>query len=256
MAHGDDEQLAKLYDRLGLAYEDLTWYSKAETAIRREVALLQRGPQGELADALSHLSVLHALMGQERQAEKDQSRALEVREAEGDPIGIARTRIDAATLYYRNKHYAKALDYAQRAMAVVGNNPNVAADARIAAQQALGFSLCAVGRCNEAVPLLKNALELARTNYGPQSLSVGLATFALGYGAWRSGDVDDATRWMGEGIARMKVDLGWGHVLYVNSLHQYEQFLRQTRQNEAAVKVEREMNTLGGTVDVRALALR
>jgi tetratricopeptide (TPR) repeat protein len=232
------------------------WYPKAETAIRREVALLQRGPQGELADALSHLSVLHALMGQERQAEKDQSRALEVREAEGDPIGIARTRIDAATLYYRNKHYAKALDYAQRAMAVVGNNPNVAADARIAAQQSLGFSLCAVGRCNEAVPLLKNALELARTNYGPQSLSVGLATFALGYGAWRSGDVDDATRWMGEGIARMKVDLGWGHVLYMNSLHQYEQFLRQTRQNEAAVKVKREMNTLSGTVDVRALALR
>jgi tetratricopeptide (TPR) repeat protein len=256
MAHGDDEQLAKLYDDLGGAYEDLTWYPKAEAALRREVALLEKGPRGELADALSHLSVLHALMGQERQAEKDQSRALDVREADGDPIGMARTCIDAATLYYRDKHYAKALDYAQRAMAVLGNDPKVEADARIAVHQALGFALCGVGRCNEAVPILKEALELARTNYGPQSLSVGLATFSLGYGAWRSGDVDGATRWMGEGIARMKVDLGWGHVLYVNSLRQYEQFLRQTRQNEAAVKVEREMNTLAGTVDVRALALR
>jgi putative component of toxin-antitoxin plasmid stabilization module len=61
---------------------------------------------------------------------------------------------------------------------------------------------------------------------------------------------------MGEGIARMKIDLGWGHVLYVNSLNQYGQFLRETRQNEAAVKVQREVNTLTGTVDVRALAMR
>lgn len=256
MAHGDNEQLAKLYDDLGVTYEDLAWYPKAEAALRTEVALRQKGPQGELADALTHLSVLHVLMGQEHQAEKDQSRALEVREAEGDPIGIALTCTDASSLFYRDKHYAKALDYAQRAMPVLEKNPNVSADARIAVHQALAFSLCALGRCNEAIPLLKDALEIAKMKYGPQSLDAGIATFALGYGAWRSGDVAGASQWMGEGIARMKIDLGWGHVLYVNSLNQYGQFLRETRQNEAAVKVQREVSTLTGTVDVRALAVR
>jgi tetratricopeptide (TPR) repeat protein len=254
--HGDDKQLAKLYDNLGVTYEDLAWYPKAEAALRKEVALLQKGPQGELAEALNHLSVLHVLMGQEHQAEKDESRALEVREAEGDPIGMAQTYTDASGLYYRDKHYAKALDYAQRAMAVLGNNPNASPDSRIAVHQALAFSLCALGRCEEGIPLLKDALEIAETDYGPESLRAGLATFALGYGAWRNGDVAGANRWMGEGIARMKPDLGWGHVLYVHSLQEYEQFLRQTRQNEAAVKVQLEMNTLNKTVDVRAMTLR
>jgi hypothetical protein len=66
--------------------------------------------------------------------------------------------------------------------------------------------------------------------------------------------MQDAAKWMGQGIERMKVDLGWGDVLYVNALHDYEQFLVQNRQPDQAKVVDHELRALATTVDARSLA--
>ena len=64
----------------------------------------------------------------------------------------------------------------------------------------------------------------------------------------------DAAEWMAQGIARMKVDLGWGHVIYLNAVRLYAQFLRQSGQTEQAEAAEREIKMVNAVVDARSLA--
>jgi len=116
--------------------------------------------------------------------------------------------------------------------------------------------LCGNGRSREAIPILKDALELARANFGPDSLSVGMATYVLGFASWHCGDTVHAAVWLKAGIEGMKNDLGWGHQLYIDALGQYSLFLHQNRQREQAAAVDREMQMLTATVDVHTLVNR
>ena len=68
--------------------------------------------------------------------------------------------------------------------------------------------------------------------------------------------MDDAAEWMGRGINRMKVDMGWGHPLYVNSVNQYALFLRKQGQMEAADSAQREVRQAQSVVDVRSFTGR
>ena len=254
LAHESNSEIARLYDLLGEVYQNLGWYPKAEADMRKTISLLKDGPQAQLAETLGHLAVLHIAMGEDRLAEKDHLRALQIRETVGDPIGLALTWNDLADLYCHDRRYSKALDYAQRAMAVVAGNPQLNTDIQVGIRQTLGFALCADGRCREAIPILKDALEFARAGFGPDSLSVGMAKYVLGLASWHSGDMTDAARWLKAGTERMKVDLGWGHKLYIDALEQYSLFLRENRQREQAAAVDRERQMLTTAVDVHALA--
>jgi hypothetical protein len=51
----------------------------------------------------------------------------------------------------------------------------------------------------------------------------------------------------------MKIDLGWGHVLYVNAISQYAKFLRQRGQVEEAASAERELRQMLSVVDARTM---
>ena len=61
---------------------------------------------------------------------------------------------------------------------------------------------------------------------------------------------------MARGTARMKVDLGWGHAVYINVMSDYAQFLRERGQLEAAAVAQREVRQAQSVVDVRSLAGR
>jgi hypothetical protein len=104
--------------------------------------------------------------------------------------------------------------------------------------------------------MLKDAVELEKSSYGENSLLTGTGWFLLGYAYWQNGDMADAAEWMGRGTARMKIDLGWGHVLYVNAISQYVKFLRQRGQVEEAVSEERELGQVLSVVDARTLTVR
>jgi tetratricopeptide (TPR) repeat protein len=231
-------------------------YLKAEDAMLRAIALLKTGPQDQLAEEIGHLAVLHIAMGELRKAEKNQMEALAIRESVGDPVGIALTWSDLADLYIKQRQYKKALDYAQRAMDVLAGRPDVRASDRIAVRQTLAFALCGAGNCEKAIPLLKDAIDLSKSSFGVDSLPVGINEYLLGYAYWQSGNMHDAGEWMGRGIARMKVDLGWGHSIYINALRQYAKFLRKAGQAEAAASAEREINQAEALVDARTFTAR
>jgi tetratricopeptide (TPR) repeat protein len=252
--HADTASMVKIYSGLETLYEYAAMYPKAEEAARREVARLRSGPQDQLADALGHLATLHVAMGDPRSAEKEQLEALRVRESVGDPVGTALTWNDLADFYIHQRQFKKALDYAQKAMDVLGDNPKVDADGRMAARQTLAYALCGNRQCARAVLLMKEAVQMSKDTYGADSLEVGMAYFVLGYLSWQSGDVVNAAEWMRRGTDRMRVDLGWGHTLYVNAMAEYARFLRERGQMEAAATAEREVRKAQSVVDVRSFA--
>jgi tetratricopeptide (TPR) repeat protein len=255
-AHATDADKIRIYRNLGTAYLETAMYLKSEDAMRRAIALLRNGSQPDLADEIGELAVLHVAMGNVKQAERDELEALRIRDGVGDPIGIALTWNDLADLYVKERQFPKALDYAQRAMDVLANNPEVQATDRIAVRETLAFALCGTHQCAQAIPLLKDSIALAKTSLGSDSLSVGLASYLLGYACWQNGQMEEAALWMQRGTARMKADWGWGHTLYVNAMQQYAKFLRQRGQMESASVAEREVRQMPAVVDARSFAGR
>lgn len=252
-AHTGTESMVRIYSNLAALYEDACMYSRSEEVMHREIAMLRSGPQDELADAIGHLAVLHIAMGEMRQAEKDDFEALRISESMGNPVGVALTWTDLADVDIKQRHYKQALDYAQRAMAVLAENPKVDVADRIVVRQTLAYALCGLKECGQAIPILKDAIEMEKSSYGADSLMVGTGYYLLGYTYWQNGDMEDAAELMARGTARMKVDLGWGHTIYLNAMTQYARFLRQRGQKEAAASAEREVKMANAVVDARSL---
>jgi tetratricopeptide (TPR) repeat protein len=236
-AHPGMESMVRIYSNLAALYEDACMYSRSEEVMHREIAMLRSGPQDELADAIGHLAVLHIAMGEMRQAEKDDFEALRIRESMGDPVGVALTWTGLADVDIKQRHYKQALDYAQRVMAVLAENPKV----------------CGLKECGQAIPILKDAIEMEKSSYGADSLMVGTGYLSSRIHILANGDMEDAAELMARGTARMKVDLGWGHTIYLNAMTQYARFLRQRGQKEAAATAEREIKMANAVVDARSL---
>jgi tetratricopeptide (TPR) repeat protein len=252
----DDASLAQVYASLGNCYLDVAMYLKAEGAMHHAIALMRHGPQPALADEIGQLAVLHLVMGDLKHAEKGQMEALAIREQIGDPVSLALTWKDLASLYIWQRQFSKALDYARRAMPVLASNPAVQAGDRIAIRQTLASALCDMRQCDRAIPLLQQALSLASDNFGADSLAVGVDTYLLGYTYWQNGQMDEAADYMQRGVERMKQDWDWGYTLYINAVAQYAKFLRKRGQAESAALEERELRHMTETVDARSFAGR
>lgn len=254
--HVATESLVKIYSNLGILYREAGMYLKAEDALRHAVALLRSGQPNQLADALSHLAVLHIVMNNTRQAEMEQVEALKIRETMGDPVAVAESQNDLADVYIREGHHKQALSLAQRAAAVIADDQTVAADSRIAVRETLASALCGIHQCDKAMPLLRDAFDLAMQNFGPNSLSVGVATYLLGNAEWQNGDLPMAEEMMKRGIDCLRNDLGSSHAAYLNALAEYAKLLRQRGELEAASAAQREVRRSADVVDVRSFTAR
>jgi tetratricopeptide (TPR) repeat protein len=252
--HLTHASMVKIYSNLTALYEDAGMYPQSEGVMRRWILLLRAGPQDELAEAISHLAALHVVMKDLRQAEKEQMQALRIRENIGDPVGIALSQSDLADLYIKQRHFRQALDDAQKAMAVLAEDAKVDVANRIAVRETLAFALCGLKQCAAAIPVLKDAIELANISYGEDSLSVGVGTYILGYTAWQQGDMAHAGAWMERGTSKMKANFASGQAIYIKAMAQYAHFLRQRGQLEMAAAAEREMRQANAVVDARTLS--
>jgi tetratricopeptide (TPR) repeat protein len=253
--HGqaDRNRRIAIYVHLGNLYANAGMYLKAEGAMHRAIPLLKNGPQDELALELGQLGVLHVQMKNIDQAHRDEMQALRVREAIGDPIGIALTWNDIAGLYDEEHKFRKALDYGQKAYAALANRTELEPDDRIAVRQTLGYALTATRNCDVGIPILKDALELSISSFGPENSKLGYAEYVLGFGYWHCGEWGRAADWLERGTTRMKADFGWNRSLYLNAMRQYARFLRESGQLEAAVNAEAVVNQADAVVDARTL---
>jgi tetratricopeptide (TPR) repeat protein len=253
-ADGDRKGLMIAYSNLGILYSEAGMPFKAEEAMKRTIALLGDGPKVQLADEMAQLAVVHVAMNKVKQAEKDVSGALQLREKVGEPVGIALAESALAGFYEEEGKYAKALDLSEKAYAALANHGEMETHDRIEIRHTLGFALTATGNCTRGIGILQDARTIARDSPELSLPTLGFAEYVLGVGYWRCGDRINASRWLDRGTTDMKADFGWDRALYLSAMQQYARFLRKDGQLEAAVSAEAIVNQAKSVVDANTLA--
>lgn len=253
-AHAPDAAVAELYHALANAEHEVGNLPSAEWAMERAAKLQAHGPQEALAEVLSELAALHVQSGKIRIAEKELNRVLKIRENAGDRLAVALAWNDLAELNLSRGQFEDSLRYAQKASAVLGDNAGVSLRDRIAVRQTLGNALCGTGRYTEGIAVLAQASHLAETQVGGQSVDAGVAKFLLGSAYWRAGHMDEASRWMADGIAILKNSDAWGRAPYLHAMTEYVQFLRSRGDTDEALAAERDIRAANSVVSVAALA--
>jgi tetratricopeptide (TPR) repeat protein len=250
--------MGKIFGQLGLLYQDVGQWARAEAALERAVLLLRRNETSkkELVTAIGDLGNLHVVMGKLRDSEKEDQEALRLAEELEDKLVIAQSWDKLAALALAQHKYERARDFAQKAVAeFVVNERSEPFDA-ISARYTLALADCHLGDYGHAIPLLTDAVDEAKTKIQARDLPAGFGEFLLGYALWKSGDMAGARADLEEGIAVVKEQLGWGHPVYLRMLGHYAQYLRETRRAEAANGVMREIRRAEAVVDVRSLETR
>lgn len=253
--HATDVELARLYWRLGISYENAVELGPSEAALSRSVSLFRgvAGSDVELAKALESIGILHVAQGKMRKAEKEEREALALREKLGDRLQMAKSWNTLAGLLLAEHKFDKARDFAQKAASEFMTNDRADPSDRASSRYALAMSLCWLKDCPSAVPLLKGAVSDAKATMAADDWPVGFGEFLLGFAYWKAGDMQNADQQMKAGVADMNEELGWGHPSYVGALRLYDKYLRETRNVEAANDVERRIRQTEAVVDVYAL---
>lgn len=255
-AHQAAATIARLFAHLESLYADAGLYLKAEGAAQRAISYLKDGSQNDLAEELTQSAILHVLMKNTKQAERDEMQALRVRKAIGDPVGIALAWNDLAGLYDEEWKFPKALGYGQQAYAVLADRQDVSRVNRVAVRQAFGYSLTETRQCARGIPMMQESVTMLENSVGGKGLGVGYAQYLLGVGYWNCGDRDHAAEWLQRGTTRMRADYGWRQTIYVNAMRRYADFLRSTGQMEAAATAEAAVNQADAVVDAQSMTGR
>jgi len=200
-AHESNVVLSKAYVQLGLWCQNAAQWNRSEAALDHAVSLLRHTPEpgADLAAAISQLASLHVMMGKYRECERGDQEALRLRQDLGDPLLIARSRDDLAILYLAKQKYEKARDLARQAEAEFVKNGRADVLDRITARFTLAEALCYLKDCPSGIPLLKAALDEAKTALHPDDFAVGFSNFLLGYAYWKSGNMSGAEEYMERG---------------------------------------------------------
>ena len=253
-----DDTVAKIYAGLASFYEDAGMYAQSVRALDHAVSLLRRNAElnGELATNINHLGMLHAEMGRMREAEREEMEALRLRENVGNPLENARSWNALSGLYFKERKYTSSRDLAQRAMDEFSKDKEADVMDRISSRMNLSLALCYMKECSSAVPVLKDAVAIAKVAFKANDFPIGESEFLLGFAYWKSGDVAGANEYMEAGTSLMKVQLGWGHPAYLNALGHYARFLRENHRVEDAEAVERQIRRAEAVVDVHSIQTR
>jgi len=253
-SHQPDDVRVRLYASLATLYENVARYAQAEDAWKRAIALVPTGAQDELAEELRGLALLQIAKGDMRSAKENELSALKIRTKQGETVEVAKLWGDLADWYIAEKQFATAVDYARKALNVLQDDPKVAMQDRIEIRERAANALCGNKQSREAIPLLLQAHEIAKGFYGPGSAQAGATEYLLGHAYWQSRDMDAAAEWLERGVEKIKLDLGWGHPIYVNALTEYARFLRERGNEDAASAIEHELRKESQVVDVGSLA--
>jgi tetratricopeptide (TPR) repeat protein len=246
-AHGHSSWESWL--KLAMLYQDAAQYEDAERAYGESIRLLKADDPIRLAYALDGMGTLYVEMGAYSKAEPLEQKALAIREERKDSVGIGRSRMHLAVLSLGTHELTEAASEAEQAVNLLvpegvgieagsGGTP----EEKMTALIDLSLVRCAQGKCAEALPHLRRALNFARSNYTTKSIPVGFLNFLIGYASWKSGDSRRAGKLMKTGLSEMDAEIGWGHPTYVSALMQYETFLLEKGRNVEASRIRAEIS--------------
>jgi tetratricopeptide (TPR) repeat protein len=183
-------------------------------------------------------------MGNVKEAEREESNALKIREQTGLSSDLSRSWYHLAVLYLREHRSQKAKEFAERAVDALLANSSAAPEDRIGSLFVLGAILCQSHAYPQAIAKIQSALEIANATYGSEKFPTGLGAFLLGYVDWKNGDSASADKLMRRGTEILSKELGWEHPAYLCVMAQYARFLRAERRHDLARAVEQQVKSM------------
>ena len=233
-------QAGRIWSQLGTLYQDAGLYSKSEDAFEHAMRLLTAPPvdRQALASNIDNLGTLYVEMGNVKEGEQAELKALKMREETGLKPELARSWFHLATTYTREHERRKARAYAQLAADAFLSDPTATPEDKVGSLFVLAFSLCQFHQYPEAIAKLQNAMQLIRVTYQPDQLPNGIGEFLLGYADAKNGDLVAAGDWMRQGTEIIANQLGERHPACFSVMVEYERFLRRTHQSEEAHVIE------------------
>jgi tetratricopeptide (TPR) repeat protein len=236
-------QAGQIWSRLGMLYQDAGRYGQSERAYEHAMRSLTIAPvsRPDLATAIDSLGTLSMEMGNVKEAEREESKALRIREESNLGSDLPKSWYHLATLYLREHRSAAAKEYAERATNAFFADMKSTPEDKIGSLLVLGSSLCQAREYPEAITKLHSAFQMANQIYGPDTFPTGFSGFLLGFCYWKSGDLSSAEGLMQGGIKIMGRDLGWEHPTYLTVMTQYARFLHDEHRKDEARSVEEQV---------------
>lgn len=247
--------------KLAVLLQDSGKYRESEDAYRRTIELLRAPDPLTVADVFDHMGTMYVQSGQFSKADPVERHALAIREHEQDKLGSGVSHMHVAMLLLGEKELPAAEAEAQTAVALLVPEYSHSADVSSATPEEKMTALIdlaevqnASGENDNAIPLLRFALQIAHKNYADDSLPVGTIDFLLGQAYWKSGDFKEASVLMSHGVHTLSTEIGWGHPMYLTTLRNYEAFLVATNQRSEAKQVAKEIERLDSSTGTFAVA--
>ncbi|MGF1532667.1 MAG: tetratricopeptide repeat protein [Bernardetiaceae bacterium] len=162
---GQAKLMISLYTALAYIYSELGNYSKALDYTLQALRLMDDLPdksEVNTAQIFEGLSFIYEQLGNLSEARAYAVAALSADSARGDTVGYALGINNLGEIYKLEKNYDKALELYQQALQIVENHQEKTALVRYM-YSGIGEVLTLQGKADQAIPYLRDALELNNT---------------------------------------------------------------------------------------------
>ncbi len=173
---GDTLQQAITLSNLSLVYQQLGYWSKAETAISQSLNLLEKNNSSDavqiIAQTLNRQANLQFAQGSVKQALSTWEQAENTYQNLGDTIGQIQSRINQAQALQSLGFYRRALNLLKEVQENLGQQPDSITKAT--SWRFLGNVLRSLGDFKQSDAALQNSLTVARNLQSSQHISAAL----------------------------------------------------------------------------------
>ena len=242
---------------LGIVFQSLGAYEKAETLYRKSLEIVKRlEDEKGIARSLHHLGMIHQLQGEYEEAEKLYRKSLEIVKRLEDEKGIARSLHQLGIIYEEYEEYEKAETLYKESLEIVKrleDNQGIAASLH-----QLGWIHQMRGEHEKAETLYRKSLEIAQNLKDRQGIAASLHHLGIIHEEWGAFEkaetlyresLEIAQRLRDkEGIARSLHQLGVIHQLrgeYEEAEKLYKESLKIKRILKDKEGIARSLHQLG-----------
>ena len=250
--HLSDEQQGALWARLGLEYHNATDFLKAEDAYNKSLHLLRAAPsaKAEYAATLDDLASLYLIYGRLDDAESVRKQALAVRQKLGNPAEIGYSQVHLADIALGRHQFKKAEQLAQRGLQGMESSSKPSQVGMLSAFITLTYARCSRGKSGEGLMSAEQAVALANTNFGPESLAAGAALGALGFAEWKTGATQDSEKAMLQSIQILRTSMAPADPRLAAAMLQYRAYLVAAKRRVEAQEIQDQVERMKGQAGV------
>jgi tetratricopeptide (TPR) repeat protein len=239
---------ARALDLEGMCYQQLDQPQKAVHLLEAAQALL--GPQDgkEMGAALDNMGLVYNGIGNFEVAAHLYGRAFRVYEGMGYHGGMARVANNQAGLALNQRKNRQASKYLDRADRETKLATDLDKDDLAATLSMRGWLALNEGDVTAGVELYRRALRLWKEAHGERHPMTAWGMLLLGQAQALSGEWQDGSRTMGEGLVLIAATLGDRSLRYLAGETAYARLLEQTGDKVQAARLREDVHAKQATV--------